>query len=507
MSEEGRLERSLMTTYQLRYIDARKIVATGRIALGMTKWENATPQLREYCHHRLSKTFKSNSFDDSVPFDEKSTHLSEDPITSLSIEISLAWGESQGAGAFLSNSSDCKPLSTEKFSYSDISAVTAYESETDTETEASADRPLTNSSECKPRSTANTNSSESSTDTADGFQYVTETEPSDDVPLTKAFGCEPLFSERLDCTDASTETSDLETETDSSDDSSIESGSIEKSAEANSGICYDGITEYSAIAQLEWSMMKNYKINYASARTLVVEERARKHMTRWESATPELRIACHQRLAKQKAIRKVEDSSSAKEEQTAQTKSLQEEKSSVLPRRIFGTRPWRRDVLFSDTDPTVDQGPDAVTMRECRDLVEFFMPPMDLACTQGKRKQHLKQPEKPTAINNILRPWQSHFLAELGIDNGEHLMKALHRNAIKLATALCQYRKVQKMSPMSMEACIMALSIWAKTCRAFVRSIRKQQSSGSNSLVLPNARYMLMPFLEKIMTEKLEVFQ
>ena len=250
--------------------------------------------------------------------------------------------------------------------------------------------------------------------------------------------------------------------------------------------------------------MKKYNIKYASARNVVTEARAELGMTRWEAVTPELRIACHQRLAKAGL-----DSSSVEEEQlcATQRKSPQEEKSMVLPRKIFGTRPWRRDILFNCTDSKADQGPITTTMKESHDLVEFFMPLMDLDYSQVQEKHGLKHPEKPTAIENILRPWQSHFLTGLGIDRREHLMTALHRSAIKLATALFQYRKMQKMSPMSVEACIMALSIWAKTCRAFVRSIRKQQSSGSEKLVFPNTRYLLLPFLEKITTEKLEVFQ
>jgi len=44
----------------------------------------------------------------------------------------------------------------------------------------------------------------------------------------------------------------------------------------------------------------------------------------------------------------------------------------------------------------------------------------------------------------------------------------------------------------------MALEIWSKTCKAFVRSIRKQVADGTLDLRLPNTLYILSSFLEKM---------
>ena len=44
----------------------------------------------------------------------------------------------------------------------------------------------------------------------------------------------------------------------------------------------------------------------------------------------------------------------------------------------------------------------------------------------------------------------------------------------------------------------MALEIWSKTCKAFVRSIRKQVADGTMDLRLPNTLYILSSFLEKM---------
>ena len=130
MSGQENLKCSQLTTNQLRYSGARKIVATGPVALGITKWGKAVLQLREDYHRRLSKE------SDSVPFDEKSPKLSEDMIP-ISIDVPLASKKNPAFGEAPTNPSACEPLSTEKVDLTDASTITAGESDTDTETEAS----------------------------------------------------------------------------------------------------------------------------------------------------------------------------------------------------------------------------------------------------------------------------------------------------------------------------------------------------------------------------------
>ena len=182
--------------------------------------------------------------------------------------------------------------------------------------------------------------------------------------------------------------------------------------------------------------------------------------------------------------------------------------------QINTDRPWRRDALVNRVDTLVDQSMTMAMTEECPcqcsstvlsqkdDVIEFLMPLMGTGCTCGKGTKGLRNPEEPTAIENILRPWQVKFLAGFGIYRGDHLVKAHHRSAHALATALRQYRKKQKMTPFKTKSCAMALNIWAKTCRAFVRSIRKQLISGTQELKLPNPLYILPSFLEKLPSEE-----
>ena len=131
------------------------------------------------------------------------------------------------------------------------------------------------------------------------------------------------------------------------------------------------------------------------------------------------------------------------------------------------------------------------------DLIDFFLPKMGMACTCGKQGKGLENPEVPTAIENVLRPWQVEFLKSFGIDRGEQLVKARHRSGDVMAKALRQWRKKAGMTPFKTSCCGMAIHIWAKTCKAFVRSIRKQLASGNLSLdqqpriSLPQLTYFL----------------
>ncbi|KAL3919650.1 MAG: hypothetical protein SGILL_003651 [Bacillariaceae sp.] len=116
------------------------------------------------------------------------------------------------------------------------------------------------------------------------------------------------------------------------------------------------------------------------------------------------------------------------------------------------------------------------------DLINFFLPQMGMACTCGRQSRGLINPDDPTAIENILRPWQCEFLRSFGIYRGEQLVHARHRSADILAKALRQWRKKHNMAPFKTSACGTALNIWAKTCKSYVRSIRKQIMAGNQLL-------------------------
>ncbi len=117
------------------------------------------------------------------------------------------------------------------------------------------------------------------------------------------------------------------------------------------------------------------------------------------------------------------------------------------------------------------------------DLASFFLPQMGMACTCGRlRPMGFVNPDDPTALENVMRPWQVEFLKSFGIHRGEQLVKARHRSGGILAKALRQWRKKHDMLSFRTSSCAMAIDIWAKTCKIYVRSIRRQINAGQDLL-------------------------
>jgi hypothetical protein len=112
------------------------------------------------------------------------------------------------------------------------------------------------------------------------------------------------------------------------------------------------------------------------------------------------------------------------------------------------------------------------------DLIDFFLPQLGMACSCGKQSPGIVNPDVPTALENVLRPWQCHFLKGFGIHRGEQLVKARHRSGQVISKVLRYWRAKHGMPPFGTSSCAMAIDIWAKTCKAYVRSIRKQLDAG-----------------------------
>jgi hypothetical protein len=171
-------------------------------------------------------------------------------------------------------------------------------------------------------------------------------------------------------------------------------------------------------------------------------------------------------------------------------------------------RPWRQDLVRRRVSTLGERPPVSLGQGACQcsvsvfsgndALIDFFLPQMGMACNCGKRAMGLRDPEEPTALNNILRPWQVEFLASFGIERGDQLVKAHHRSSKALANALRQYRRKHGMTPFRTKSCGMALQIWSKTCKAYVRSIRKQLTCGTSELKVPNTLYIISSFIEKM---------
>jgi hypothetical protein len=180
--------------------------------------------------------------------------------------------------------------------------------------------------------------------------------------------------------------------------------------------------------------------------------------------------------------------------------------------RAKESHPWRRDMVVRKVNSFDSEfsAPSSLDACQCAssifsgkdELVEFYLPLMGMACSCGARRDgpKLRNPEEPTALENILRPWQTEFLASFGIYRGDQLVKAYHRSGPALAKAMRRYRKKHGMTSFQSKSCAMALGIWSKTSKSFVRSIRKQLTSGviADGIKMPNTLYILSSFIDQL---------
>lgn len=132
-------------------------------------------------------------------------------------------------------------------------------------------------------------------------------------------------------------------------------------------------------------------------------------------------------------------------------------------------------------------------------LEEFFLPQLGMACTCGSTdtKSRLKGSDA-TSLERILRPWQVAFCKSFGIRKGDQLVKAHHRSASILAKAMRKWRKVHGMARVRTVSCGVALDIWARSCKYYVRSVRMQRSQGIRMIKPPST----LDFLSELVHNK-----
>ena len=131
-------------------------------------------------------------------------------------------------------------------------------------------------------------------------------------------------------------------------------------------------------------------------------------------------------------------------------------------------------------------------------LEEFFLPQLGMACTCGSTDASPRlRGSDATSLEHILRPWQVAFCKSFGIHKGDQLVKAHHRSASILAKAMRKWRKVHGMAKVRTVSCGVALDIWARSCKYFVRSVRMQRSQGIRMIKPPSTLDLLSELAHK----------
>jgi hypothetical protein len=119
--------------------------------------------------------------------------------------------------------------------------------------------------------------------------------------------------------------------------------------------------------------------------------------------------------------------------------------------------------------------------------VEFYLPKLGMACGCGHYKEESPSEigEDPTVLAHILRPWQVEFLSTLNLRTGIDLVHAYNQRGNELAKEMRKWRKEKKLPSVKTKSCHVALHIWSRTCKAVVRSVRKQRAQGAKVFKRP----------------------
>ena len=118
---------------------------------------------------------------------------------------------------------------------------------------------------------------------------------------------------------------------------------------------------------------------------------------------------------------------------------------------------------------------------------EFYLPRLGLACACGRGgdtdRDRADFSKDPTALRNVLRPWQCDFLSTLGVVTADGLLRAHRDDANGMARKMRDWRAANgaaggRTDPTTVRGsreCYVALKIWSRTCKVVLRSIREQR--------------------------------
>jgi hypothetical protein len=117
---------------------------------------------------------------------------------------------------------------------------------------------------------------------------------------------------------------------------------------------------------------------------------------------------------------------------------------------------------------------------------EFYLPKLGLACAcGGNQNDRVTFSKNPTALSNILRPWQCDFLSSLGITTADQLLKAHKHGANDISRRMRSWRQENHLPPSRSKECYVALMVWTRTAKVVLRSIDKQREAGEEFIEKP----------------------
>lgn len=120
---------------------------------------------------------------------------------------------------------------------------------------------------------------------------------------------------------------------------------------------------------------------------------------------------------------------------------------------------------------------------EHNDKIEFYLPSLRVSCLCGKQQLELSSLSTDLVrVDSILRPWQTEFLASVGIFQIEDFVETHLKNGKRLARQLIEWRANQGLEVMTKSSCTIALLVWARACSVIMRS-RTTQTAAPHELL------------------------
>lgn len=120
--------------------------------------------------------------------------------------------------------------------------------------------------------------------------------------------------------------------------------------------------------------------------------------------------------------------------------------------------------------------------------IDLLLPKLGMACTCGKSKTQEPKTfnsDDPASLTHILRPWQVEFLESVGITSAEQVTQVQKREAKDFARKMKSWRVKRRMQTAKTRSCYIALHIWARTAKVFLKTIETQRRMGHDVVTTP----------------------
>lgn len=135
-------------------------------------------------------------------------------------------------------------------------------------------------------------------------------------------------------------------------------------------------------------------------------------------------------------------------------------------------------------------GSKPLSFKETPEDMEFYLPMVNLDGSPTNADNRHNNPENdtrkkdPTAIENVLRPWQVEFLESVQITSSSQLVFASKYKSKEIAKAMVKWRTERKMKHMRSKACAVALHIWTRTIEAKIRSSLLERKTSAEQVFM-----------------------